>query len=144
MTSIDDHIETYLHAIEVEGKTKQTIASYVASLADFRRTGRRLGFPNDPNDYTVAHVYAFLTALRERGASPGYQHRRHREVKACFSWFRRMGIVGENVFAKVPLVKRPQVVRPPFSPAEVQALLNAQRRDTATGVPSKPKHRVSC
>ncbi len=35
--------------------------------------------------------------------------------------------------ANVPLVKRPQKFQPPFSPAEVRALLDAQDRDTLTG-----------
>ena len=36
MTTIDDQIATYLHAIEVEGKTVATQASYANSLAHFR------------------------------------------------------------------------------------------------------------
>lgn len=94
MTTLDEHIRTYLQAIEIEGKTEKTIASYENSLRDFQRTGERLGFPDEPAAFTVQHVYAFLAALRERGASAGYQHRRHREVKTCFSWLKRMGIVG--------------------------------------------------
>jgi site-specific recombinase XerD len=97
LAEFDDHITTYLHAITVEGKTPATQASYANLLADFRAVGSCLGFPERPADYRVAHVYAFLSALRERGASAGYQHRRHREVKACFSWLKRMGIVDENV-----------------------------------------------
>ena len=46
-----------------------------------------------------SHVYQFLGTLRERGASRAYQHRLHREVKAFFSWCKRMEIVTENVFA---------------------------------------------
>jgi hypothetical protein len=33
-----------------------------------------------------------------------------------------MGVVDENVFAKVPLVKRPSLLKAPYSPAEVQVL----------------------
>jgi integrase/recombinase XerD len=44
-----------------------------------------------------------------------------------------MDIVQENVFAKVPLVKRPLVIKPPFSPADVQALLDDQDQETYTG-----------
>ena len=89
MTELDKRIATYLTAIEVEGKTPKTIASYANSLQDFRRVGTRLGFPGRIAEHEVAHVYEFLSELRVRGASPGYQHRRHREVKTCFSWFRR-------------------------------------------------------
>ena len=133
MAELDDHIATYLAAIAIEGKTRATQASYANSLADFRAIGRRLGLPGRAPDYTVPHVYAFLSALRARGASAGYQHRRHREVKTCFSWLKRMGFVEENVFARVPLVKRPLLLKPPFSPAEVQALLNSQDRASHSG-----------
>jgi integrase/recombinase XerD len=44
-----------------------------------------------------------------------------------------MGIVQENVFASVPLVRRPLVIKPPFSPADVQALLDDQNRETYAG-----------
>ena len=130
---IDDLIATYLEAIAVEGKTPKTIASYANSLQDLRRVGRRLGHPEDVRDYTCTHVYAFLTALRERGASPDYQHRRHREVRACFSWLKRMGYVEENVFGRVPLVKRPQRLQPPFSAEEVRTLLRSQNQGSYTG-----------
>src|SRR5512140_2328264 len=119
MAEIDDHIATYLAAIEIEGKTVKTQASYANSLADFRSVGRRIGLPDEAGAYTVEHVYAFLGELRRRGASAGYQHRRHREVKTCFSWLKRMGLMDENPFAKVQLVKRPLLIKPPFSPAEV-------------------------
>ena len=91
MADLDETISTYLTAITVEGKTPKTIHSYANSLDDFRRVGKKLGLPNAVEDYQVEHVYRFLGALRERGASAGYQHRRHREVKAFFSWCRRMG-----------------------------------------------------
>ena len=125
MAQIDDTIATYLTAIDVEGKTQNTVLSYRASLEDFRRVGRRLGFPEDLGAYSVEHVYGFLGDLKQRGASPAYQHRRHREVKTFFSWCRRMDYVADNVFAKVPLVKLDQQIRPPFSPDEIQRLLGS-------------------
>ncbi|MEP6871778.1 MAG: hypothetical protein ABI939_08000, partial [Anaerolineaceae bacterium] len=50
-----------------------------------------------------------------------------------FSWFKRMGFVEENVFSRVPLVRRPLLIKPPFSPAEVQALLDGEDMDTPYG-----------
>ena len=68
MTSLDDQIATYLNAIEVEGKTIATQASYANSLAHFRSIGRRLALPECAADYRVEHVYSFLSELRTRGA----------------------------------------------------------------------------
>ena len=128
MPQIDDLVQTYLTACEVEGKSPNTVWSYRTSLADFRRTGRRLGLPDAIADYTVRDVYAFLDEVRGRGVSAAYRHRRHREVKAFFSWCKRVDIIPENVFARVPLVKLEQQIIQPFSAADIQALLGAQDR----------------
>ena len=133
MAQIDDTISTYLTAIEVEGKTQNTVLSYRASLEDFRRVGDRLGLPSELEAYSVEHVYRFLGDLKERGASPAYQHRRHREVKTFFSWCRRMDYLTDNVFAKVALVKLDQQIRPPFSPDEIQRLLGSLDRFAPPG-----------
>ena len=61
---IDATIETYLTACAVEGKSPNTVWSYGASLADFRRVGAKLGLPDELEAYTVHHVYAFLNDLR--------------------------------------------------------------------------------
>ena len=70
MAQIDDRIATYLAACAVEGKTDNTIASYRASLSDFRRVGGKLALPDHLAGYTVPHVYAFLHDVRSRGATP--------------------------------------------------------------------------
>src|SRR6266536_2169897 len=133
MAQIDVLIETYLSACAVEGKSPNTIFSYRASLSHFRRTGQRLGLPDDLAGYSVPHVYSYLHDLQSRSPSPAYQHRRHREVKAFFSWCKRMEFVGENVFARVPLVKLEQQIVQPYSPEDVQALLASQDRSTPLG-----------
>ena len=53
MAQIDDTIATYLTAIDVEGKTQNTVLSYRASLEDFRRVGQQLGFPGELEAYSV-------------------------------------------------------------------------------------------
>jgi site-specific recombinase XerD len=126
MEPIEVLVETFLTACAVEGKSPNTIWSYRASLADFLRVAHRLGLPEEVRAYTVAHVYAFLNDVREREVSSAYRHRRHREVKTFFSWCRRMDLVPENVFARVPLVKLEQQIIQPFSAAEIRAMLAAQ------------------
>jgi site-specific recombinase XerD len=133
MAQIDDTIATYLTAVDVEGKTPNTVLSYRASLQDFRSVGRRLDFPQELEAYSVEHVYRFLGDLKQRSASPAYQHRRHREVKTFFSWCRRMDYVQANVFAKVPLVRLEQQIRPPFSPDEIGRLLDSLDRSALPG-----------
>ena len=94
MAQIDEVITTYLSAVETEGKAERTIQSYGESLRDFRRVGRRLGFPESVNEYEVSHVYAFLADIRKRSGRGGgstssaYQNHHHRTLKAFFSWCR--------------------------------------------------------
>ena len=126
MTQIDEAIASYVTALNIEGKTPKTIESYSNSLKDFRRVGRRLALPETVEEYGVEDVYKFLGALQERGASPGYQHRRHREVQTLFSWCARMGMVEQNVFKRVPRIKVGEKIKPPFTPAEIHLLLQSQ------------------
>ena len=133
MTQIDETIASYLIALKIEGKSPKTIESYANSLEDFRRVGRRLGLPETVEEYGVEQVYQFLGALQERGAAPGYQHRRHREVQTLFSWCMRMGTVEQNVFKRVPRVKVGEKIKPPFTTDDVRLLLDSQERSRHRG-----------
>ncbi len=144
MAHIDEVIATYMSAIENEGKAWRTIKSYREALADFRRVGRRLGFPEAVEDYAVAHVYAFLADVRGRrgrsgrksGTSPAYQNHHHRTLKAFFSWCRRMDYLDPertHVFARVPLARVEKKVPRPFSEEEFEQLLDGCDRARLTG-----------
>ena len=133
MAPIDQNISTYLIAIEIEGKTPRTIHSYAESLEDFRKLGRQFGLPESLGEYEVTHVYEFLGALRRRGAAPGYQNRRHREVRAFFSWCLRMDMVESNVFSRVPLAKQEKKIRLPFEQRDVVRLLGTLDRSSLKG-----------
>ncbi len=122
MTQIDDTIATYLTALAVEGKRPRTIESYDETLRAFCRAGRELALPDAIEDYTVEHAYAFLGDLQARGASAAYRNRRHREVRAFFSWCQKMGRLDpdrRHVFARVKLAPEERRVKPPFSADEV-------------------------
>lgn len=133
MALLHELAETYLTACDVEGKARSTIRGYRESLTRLQEVGARLEFPAEVEAFTVQHVYAFLGALRERGASRAYQHRLHREVKAFFSWCKRFDVVSENVFARVPLVKLEQQIVQPFSTDDVHRLLAAINRGVRAG-----------
>ena len=96
METFEEAVPLYLKACEVEGKAERTVQSYAETLRHFRRAGRELGLPEDVAAFGPAHVYLFMGWVRERGVSAGTQHRRQREVKAFFSWCRRMDYVEEN------------------------------------------------
>ena len=133
MERFEEAIPLYLTACTVEGKTDRTVQSYAETLRQFRRAGRELGLPENMEAFGPAHVYLFMGWVRERGVSAGTQHRRQREVKAFFSWCRRMDYVEENPFMRVPMVRREQKVIQPFTKDDLTTLLAACNPQTYVG-----------
>ena len=133
MPILDQLIPLYLTACTVEGKTDRTVQSYAETLRQFRRAVDKLDLLVSIEAFGPAHVYLFMGWVRERGVSAGTQHRRQREVKAFFSWCRRMDYVGENPFMRVPMVRREQKVVQPFSKDDVTTLLAACNPQTYVG-----------
>ena len=133
LTSLDQLTPLYLKACEVEGKTDRTVHSYAETLRHFRTAVRSLDLPLEVEAFGPAHVYLFMGWVKDRGVTAGTQHRRQREVKAFFSWCRRMGYVQENPFMRVPMVRREQKVVQPFAPADIISLLAACDPFTCVG-----------
>ena len=133
MPILEQLIPLYLTACTVEGKTDRTVQSYAETLRQFRRARREFGLPEDVEAFGPAHVYLFMGWVRDRGVSAGTQHRRQREVKAFFSWCRRMDYVEENPFMRVPMVRREQKVVQPFSKDDVTTLLAACNPESYVG-----------
>jgi integrase/recombinase XerC len=132
LTTIDELVPLYLKACEVEGKTDRTVQSYRETLRHYRAAVLALGLPFGVEEFRPPHVYLFMGSVRDRGVTDGTQHRRQREVKAFFSWCKRMGYVDDNPFMRVPMVRREIKVVQPFSKDDVGCLLAAS--DPATHV----------
>ena len=126
-------IPLYLTACTVEGKTERTVQSYDETLRQFQGAVRELGLPGSIEAFGPAHVYLFMGWVQGRGVSAGTQHRRQREVKAFFSWCRRMGYLEENPFMRVPMVRREQKVILPFTKDDLTTLLSACDPQTYVG-----------
>ena len=133
MTALEELIPLYLTACTVEGKTERTVQSYAETSRHFLAAVQTLGLPQEVGAFAPAHVYLFLASVRERGVSAGTQHRRQREVKAFFSWCRRMDYIADNPFMRVPMVRREQKVVQPFSSEDIHRLLDAADPGTHTG-----------
>ncbi len=133
MTTLDEIVPLYLKACEVEGKTDRTVQSYAETLRHFRAACTKLSLPFDVAAFKPAHVYLFMGWVKDRGVSAGTQHRRQREVKAFFSWCRRMDYVEDNPFMRVPMVRREQKVVQPFKAEDIHRLLAACDPHTYVG-----------
>ena len=133
MTSLEEIVPLYLKACEVEGKTDRTLQSYAETLRHFRTACAQLDLPFDVAAFKPADVYLFMGWVKDRGVTAGTQHRRQREVKAFFSWCRRMAYVEDNPFMRVPMVRREQKVVQPFSKDDIKRLLEATDPYTYVG-----------
>ena len=133
MAKLDELVPLYLKACEVEGKTVRTVQSYRETLKHFRAAVQMLALPDDVEAFRPPHVYLFMGSVRDRGVTDGTQHRRQREVKAFFSWCKRMGYVDDNPFMRVPMVRREQKVVQPFSKEDIGRLLTACDPSTHVG-----------
>jgi site-specific recombinase XerD len=132
-TSLPDLIALYLEACAAEGKSPKTLTAYRETLSLYLRITRAEGLPLDAREVTPADVYRYITAVRRRGVCDSTQHRRHREVKHFFSWLRRMEIVVDNPFQRVPLIRLEQKIVQPFTAEEVGRLLAACDRTSYFG-----------
>ena len=108
-------------------------STYAETLRHFRRAVDQLQLPISVRAFRPAHVYLFMGWVRDRGVSAGTQHRRQREVKAFFSWCRRMDYVEESPFMRVPMVRREQKVVQPFAKDDLTTLLAACNPKTYVG-----------
>ena len=63
--------------------------------------------------------------MRYAQHSPDTRHRYFREVRCFFNWLRTAGYTDNDPFRGLRNVRVPQKVVPPFTPADVQALLAA-------------------
>ncbi len=133
MATLDEIAPLYLKACEVEGKTDRTVQSYAETLRQFHRAVHALDLSDSVDAFQPAHVYLFMGWVRDRGVSAGTQHRRQREVKAFFSWCRRMGYVDENPFMRVPMVRRELKLVQPFAKDDIERLLAACNPQTYVG-----------
>ncbi len=131
--SLDDGIAEYLLACEIEGKSPRTVQAYGETLRLFRRVCGARDLPAALADFRPAHIYQFLKAVQDSGVSIGTRHRRFRETRTLFSWALRMGYCARNPFAGIPNVRLEQKVIQPYTPEEVQALLEICDPETAFG-----------
>lgn len=88
---------------------------------------------HDPSEITPGHIRAYLVGLQRRGLKDTTQHAHARGVKTWLRWLEAEGDIDHNPMRRVTMPRLEQRIPPPFTPADVFALLAACDRHTATG-----------
>jgi len=86
-----------------------------------------------PQNITPAHIRVFLASFPERELSPYYAHQHARAIKTLCGFLLREGVLDASPMRTVRVPRLPKEVLPPFTPADVAALMAvcACERDTA-------------
>ena len=133
MAKLDELIPLYLKACAVEGKTDRTLQAYDETMRRLRSACSVLAIPEEIEAFGAAHVYLFMSWIKDRGVSSSTQHLHQRQAKAFFSWCKRMEYVIENPFMRVPMVRRELKVVQPFSKDDITRLIDAANPSTYVG-----------
>jgi site-specific recombinase XerD len=117
--------ESWLLALEAEGKSPATLRAYRAGVAGFARWHAAQGTAEPVLDKPA--VAAYLTDLRRAGHSPATCRLRHAALRRFATWCHAEGEVDTDTLAglKPPMVGKPLVPR--LTDEEVAALLRACR-----------------
>ncbi len=133
MAKLDELIPLYLKACAVEGKTDRTLQAYDETMRRLRSACSVLAIPEEIEAFRAAHVYLFMSWIKDRGVSSSTQHLHQRQAKAFFSWCKRMEYVTENPFMRVPMVRRELKVVQPFLKDDITRLIDAANPSTYVG-----------
>jgi len=87
----------------------------------------------DPAEITPGHIRAYLVGLQHRGLKDTTQHAHARGIKTWLRWLEAEGDIPDNPMRRVAMPRLEQRIPPPFTPADVFALLAGCDRHTATG-----------
>ena len=100
-------------------------------MGRFVRVSADDGAPRDAQQIGPEHVIAYLTCFAN--LSHETRHRYFREVRCFFHWLLAAGYCTEDPFHGLRNVRLPQRVVPPFTPADIAALLTHCAGGTPTG-----------
>lgn len=114
----DDSMQCYLAAMNVEGRSKQTINRYSYVLT---RLMTYLGGTRT-RQITVHHIRNFLNAEKSRGISDRTLEGYREIFSSYFNWLEREGIIDRNPVANLGRIKYEKKVRAIYSGADIERL----------------------
>ena len=113
----DDFLETYLSALNVEGKSPNTIKRY---RGDIQRMMQAVKVPT--RQITIHHIRAYLSAEKERGLSDGTIKSLRNVFSAYFKWLHGEGLIDRNPIANLGVFKCEKKEKETYSEVDLYKL----------------------
>lgn len=116
----DDLVEYFLDAMRVEGKSEKTVERYRYVL---NRLLKDTGIP--VRRMNVYNVRNYCTTERARGISLTTLEGYRSIYRSFFGWLDREGLISGDPMKNLTAIKRPKVIRKPFSQVDIAKLREA-------------------
>lgn len=112
-----DYLQTYLDALEVEGRSGKTIERYRYLL---RKLQDGVGLPE--SKMTVYHIRKYLSEEKERGISDRTLEGYRQVYSAYFNWLQREGLVPKNPTVNLGPIKSIRKIRTAYTDVDIERL----------------------
>lgn len=117
-------LKEYLLECELRNYTEKTIKGYRNSIELLVNYLQQNGI-TDAAEVLPSHIKQFLTNLQRAGRKPSYINGLHKAFRAWFKYLQEEEYISANPMNKIGWAKEEKIVIKTFTPAEVQAMLNA-------------------
>ena len=124
----DDLLDSYVAALNVECRSKKTIARYVYVI------GRLMDFAKVPTRrVSIYHIRNYLTREKERGIAESTLEGIRQIFSAYFNWLQRECLIERNPCANLGVIKVPKKEKKTYTDIELKKLTDncATIRDQA-------------
>lgn len=113
----DDLLDTYITALQIEGKSEKTIERYSYLIKRMMRTVR---VPT--RQVTVYHLRRYLADEKARGISDRTLEGTREVFSAYFNWLQREGLISSNPTTNLGVIKYSKKVRAAYSEVDIERL----------------------
>lgn len=116
-SSTDDLLDAYVAAMQIQGRSKKTIARYAYLI---RRMMLSIRVPT--RSITVYHLRQYLASEKARGLSDRTLESNRQVYNAYFNWLFREKLIDDNPVANLGAIKCAKKIKAVFSEADIERM----------------------
>ncbi|MCH8851000.1 MAG: site-specific integrase, partial [Chloroflexi bacterium] len=122
-------LESFEISLDAAGLSPATLRLYGFGVRKLYRFLERIGLDAPLSGISAEHLREFLNAERRAGAAPATLDALHRAVRRFWRFLLEEGEVTENIAARLPSLKVPELVIEALTDEQIAALFKVCRRD---------------